>query len=422
MLFILERFVFNKLTRSINCSFIIFSLGAALSACGSSSSSSSSTVPGINYAHNLVFKDGTLLSTGYNAFGQLGNGTTDSRNAPGTLSGGNLFTGFATGGNHSVAFTADGEVFSWGNNAYGQLGTGATANSSVPVKTLDVSDVKAVAAGAFHTLGLGGDGSVWAWGWNNYGQLGYTPDPGYSANPAKVVFSNGSTNVRAVAANGYNSMALANGTVWTWGLNGTGQLGRDPLDLPSSPTPVAVPGLAGITAIASGSAFSYALASDTTVWAWGNNSNGQLGDGTVLDAPESGTDVPSGCVAVSADNSYKPVQVKKAANSELTNIVQVAAGYHHGLARLADDTVWAWGANVLGQLGNQTYGGNNCFAVQVRYEDGAYLLAKDIRAFGSSSMALTADGAWYAWGNNIYGQLGIGSNETALYPVKMSGF
>ena len=141
----------------------------------------------------------------------------------------------------------------------------------------------------------------------------------------------------------------------------------------------------------------------------------------MLDAPESGTDVPSGCVGVSSENAHLPVKVKTA-NSVLTNIVQVAAGYHHGLARLADDTVWAWGANVLGQLGNQAYGGNNCFAVQVRYENGAYLLAKDIRAFGSSSLAMTADGVWYAWGNNIYGQLGIGSNDTALYPLRMSGF
>lgn len=417
----------NKFTSRLIAVYIVFSLGTALSAC-SSSSSSSAEVPTINYAHNLVFKNGTTLSTGYNAFGQLGNNSTDSRNLPGAISGNNRFSGFATGGNHSVAFTAIGEVFSWGNNAFGQLGNGATVNKSVPEKISLAAAVKAVAAGAFHTLALDGDGSVWTWGWNNHGQLGYETASEVSAVP-KAVFANSSTagmTVSAVAANGYNSMALADGIVWTWGLNGTGQLGYNPLERQSSQTPLAVPGLSGITAIAAGAAFSYALASDGTVWAWGNNINGQLGNGSVLYVPNSGVDIPPWCTPVSGKDAYLPVQIiKKDTNTILTDVVQVAAGSQHGLALLADGTVWAWGSNVYGQLGNQTYGGNNCSAVKVKYADGTDFIAGadgDIRAFGESSLARTAAGAWYAWGNNIQGQLGIGSTDTALFPVKVAGF
>jgi alpha-tubulin suppressor-like RCC1 family protein len=424
--------VFNILNDNIIKGFILFSLFAALSACGSSSSSNSSAVPStttIYYAHNLVFaKNGMLLSTGYNAFGQLGTGNTDWQNVPGPLSLNIPFKGFATGGDHSVAFTDVGEVFSWGCNYNGQLGDASTNYSLVPIKTALVSDVKAVAAGAFHTLSLAGDGSVWAWGWNNYGQLGYATASGYSAIPSKVsraVFPNFSTNVSAIAANGYNSMALANGKVWTWGLNNNGQLGYNSVVIGSSQTPLPVTDLpADTTVIAAGSAFSYAVA-DGKVWAWGNNSNGQLGNGTVM----ADSNIPGTCATASIP-SHIPVQVMTSSGIPLLGVAQVAAGFHHGLARLSDGSVWAWGSNLLGQLGTglAAVAGDSCYAVKVALPkdvNGVPLKAIDIRAFGSSSMAQTEDGAWYVWGYNLFGQLGVGTdgyNSTVSLPVKMAGF
>jgi len=415
---------------------------ATFSACGGSSSSSTS-IPSsstVYYVHNLVFKNGTTLSTGYNAFGQLGSGNLDQRSVAGPLSQYFPFKGFATGGNHSVAFINNSTVRSWGYNYTGELGNGTTTFSSVPIKTnIHISGVKAVAAGAFHSLALTGDGRLWAWGNNSYGQLGYSTtinvndvisDPRFSMTPKPVGSIAGGadlTGVTAVAANGYNSMALQSGNVLAWGDNGSGQLGVPPDIRPSSVNPdIVLPLPAGdITAIAAGSAFSYAVARDTTVWAWGNNSNGQLGNGTILNY--AGVQIPAGCTAVSGVNAYVPAQVMKVGAIPLTDVEQVAAGGQHGLARLKDGSVWAWGADLYGQLGNSSVTGNNCFAVRVELKDasGNDLIAKDIRAFGLSSMAMTEDGAWYVWGNNLFGQLGIGTdgvNSTVLTPVKMSGF
>jgi alpha-tubulin suppressor-like RCC1 family protein len=373
-----------------------------------------------------VFRNGTTLSVGYNAFGQLGTGTLTNRSVPGPLAQYYPFKGFATGGNHSVAFFNNSTVRSWGYNYTGELGTGTTTYSSVPVKTGDISGVKAVAAGAFHSLALTNNGTLWAWGNNGYGQLGASNTVAFSTTPLRVVDPASGTlipNVSALAANGYNSMALASGQVWTWGSNVAGQLGVDPAVFPVSVDPKPVLLLdPGVTAIAAGSAFSYALAGDSTIWAWGNNSNGQLGNGTVLQID--GITPPTGCVNASGDTAYIPVQVKTLSGT-LIDVVQIAAGYHHGLARLANGTVWAWGANSLGQLGTSQVTGNSCYAVQVELPsvNGSVFEAVDIRAFGSSSMAKAQNGAWYVWGGNFFGQLGTGSDgNTVPLPVKMSGF
>jgi len=422
----------NPLSNNIVSGLILLVTVASFSACGSSSSSSSSTIPSsstVYYVHNLVFKNGTTLSTGYNAFGQLGTGNLDLRTVAAPLLNYFPFKGFATGGNHSVAFFNSSTVRSWGYNYTGQLGNGTTTYSNVPVKTGDISGVTAVAAGAFHSLALKGDGSVWSWGLNDNGQLGYPTPSGYSTLPRPIIDGASGIpmiNVSAIAANGYNSLALVNGVVWGWGSNQAGQLGVDPTVISSLETPLAVnPLTTDITAIAAGSAFTYAVDGGGTIWALGNNSNGQLGNGT-LPADANIPDTTGLCTTAIIP-SYKPVQVSLSAGAPLTGVVQVAAGYHHGLARLVDGSVYAWGANLYGQLGTLKVIGNSCYAVKVELKDSAgnYLKVTDIRAFGSSSMAMTEDGTWYVWGNNLFGQLGVGSdgaNSTVVIPKKMAGF
>ncbi|MBP1729174.1 MAG: regulator of chromosome condensation [Deltaproteobacteria bacterium] len=396
---------------------------ASLTACGGSSSSSE-TIPNsvtIFYAHNLVFKNNTTLATGYNGFGQLGTGDLKSRDTLGTLAAYYPFKGFATGGVHSVAFLNDGTVMSWGYNGFGQLGNNSTTYSAKPVPVVNFSGAKAVAAGAYHTLALKSDDTLWSWGKNDAGQLGVAEntdlddsekkDPGYRVKPVQVK-AGGATfsNISSIAANGHHSLARANGLVWAWGLNGSGQLAIDPKTTGALASPSAVAGLppGGIDAIASGGAFNYALARNGTVWAWGNNDSGQLGNNTTL-------------------SSYIPVQVLKAPDVALTDVIQVAAGIQHGLALLRDGTVWAWGYNAFWQLGNVTNQASSNLdspvAVQV-LADAAGAPLKDvteIRAFGSSSMARIGKD-WYVWGDNAFGQLGIGANSRIPLPEKMSGF
>lgn len=417
---------------------VAIAMVALLSACGGDSNSTSpTTVPNsvtVAYAHNLVFRNSTTLSTGYNAFGQLGTGNLANRNTAGYLSGNLPFTGAATGAVHSVAFFNISTVRSWGYNGFGQLGNNSTTYSSTPVsvfntissstgkKTVNLSRVTAVAAGALHSLALRSDDTLWAWGNNGNGQLGViNPSPtvvkdGFSKEPVRVgggiaIFSN----ISSIAAGGHHSLARADGKVWAWGLNGSGQLGIDPQITGASAIPNPVPGLpgTGVSAIAAGGAFNYALYTDGTVWAWGNNFDGQLGNGT------------SGQDDITKESVFIPAQVLTAAGilglSTGSPVVQIAAGIQHGLARLADRSVWAWGYNIFGQLGNNGKAPSS-FAVQVFKSASVPFLATDIRAFGSSSMAKDIDGVWYAWGDNAYGQLGTGGGLTQLVPARMSGF
>jgi len=389
----------------------------ALTACGGSSSSTTpTTIPSsatIFYAHNLVFRNNTTLSTGYNGFGQLGINTLETRNNLGQLAVYFPFKGIATGGNHSVAFTNNSTVYSWGSNNFGVLGYTSLSHSVVPVVTANIRDVKAVAAGVYHSLALKNDDTLWAWGYNGFGQLG--ADPALivqSALPLKVPVTATAagvsfSNISSIAANAYHSLARANGLVWAWGYNGTGQLGVDPKSTPTGyrALPAEVAGLPadGISGIASGGSFNYALAKNGTVWAWGNNQNGQLGNN-------------------SSAASHIPVQVLKAPGVPLTGIVQIAAGLQHGLALDSNNNVWAWGYNFFWQLGDSS-NLDRSVAVQVVTDVSGNPLAgvSEIRAFGASSMARIGR-AWYVWGDNTLGQLGIGDYGRVPWPVKMNGF
>ena len=195
-----------------------------------------------------------------------------------------------------------------------------------------------IAGGGGHTIALKSDGTVWTWGNNGDGQLGDGGTTGSSI-PDQV---NDLSGVSAIASGADHSMALkSDGTVWAWGRNQFGQLG-DGTTIQRN-TPVQVSGLTGVTAIAGGALHSIALKSDGTVWTWGLNENGQLGDGT-------GT------------NKTTPVQV-----SGLTDVTAIAGGVEHTIALKNDGTVWGWGHNQLGQLGDGTSGSgtNKSTPVQV---------------------------------------------------------
>lgn len=401
----------NSLKNNTIKGLFVLLAGIALAACGGGGSSSSTpTSPpnyvSVYYSHNLVFKNNTTLATGYNGFGQLGTGNLGNRNTAGTLKSYYPFSGAATGGDHSVAFINNSTVRSWGYNGYGQLGNATTTYSSIPVRTGNLHGVTAVAAGVFHSLALKSDGTVWAWGSNTQGQLGAGSAvvSDYSTIPVQVGWATTGvplTNIQAIAANGYDSLALANGNVWAWGFNESGQLSIDPATTGASAAPIQVQGLpAGeATAIAAGAAFNYAVVNGE-VWAWGNNDTGQLGDGTAV-------------------SKFTPVRVLTAVDTPLTGIVRVAAGIGHGLALDQSGNVWAWGYNFFGQLGKNSQI-DSSYAVKVSKDSAGTLLADvtDIRAFGSSSMAKSG-GHWYAWGDNYYGQLGIGTDGKNAAIIKL---
>lgn len=193
----------------------------------------------------------------------------------------------------------------------------------------------------------------------------------------------------AIAGGAYHSLALsADVTVWAWGENEAGQLGDGTTN--NSDIPVPVLNLTNIIAIAGGGWHSLALKSDRTVWTWGYNEYGQLGNNTI-------------------DNSSIPVQVHN-----LTNVKAIAAGLYHSLALRTDGTVWAWGDNYYGQLGDGT---TNHSAVPVQVLNLTNIVA--ISCGGIHSMALKSDGTVWAWGDNEVGQLGDGTTNNSTIPVQM---
>jgi hypothetical protein len=199
----------------------------------------------------------------------------------------------------------------------------------------------------------------------------------------------GLTGVKSAAGGSAHSIALkTDGTVWTWGANFSGQLGDGTVI--NHLLPAQVSGLSGITAIDAGFDFSLALKSDGTVWSWGGNFTGQLGDGTNI-------------------MRLTPVQVKN-----LTGVKAIAAGDTFGMALKTDGSLWAWGNNGNGQLGD---GGNRPKAIPVQVINLGNV--KAISAGGFHSLAVKTDGTIWTWGANFSGQLGNGTNQDSNIPVQI---
>ena len=367
--------------------------------------------------------DGTVWAWGNNDYGQLGDNTRNQRNIPvqvkdaagtGYLTG---ITGIATGPYHSLALKNDGTVWAWGYNGNGQLGDNTTNQRSLPVQVKDstgvgyLTGVTAISAREYHSLAQKDDGIVWGWGNNTDGQLGYRQA---SVNvirlPQSVVGriqKEALSNVTAVAAGQNYSLAIKNdGTVWAWGNNNYGQLGdstANQRNLPVQVKDAAGTGfLTGITAVAAGTSHSLALKNDGTVWAWGSNNNGQLGDD-------------------STTGRYLPVQVKDAAGTGfLTGITAITTGETHSMALKNDGTVWTWGNNNYGQLGDNTTNQRNLPA-QVKDAAGTGFLT-GITAVAASSIrsyAIGSAGTVWAWGNNSYGQFGDNTTTSRNLPVQV---
>ena len=383
-----------------------------LTACSRGNDSPPTVVTAISAGnlHTVALKnDGTVLAWGYNGYGQLGYVTTSTySNIPEPV-GGTLLTGvikISAGGYRTVALKNDGTVWDWGYNLHGELGDGSGiklgdgtvtyTNKNTPVQVEGLTGITAISAGNLHTVALKNDGTVtvWAWGNNYYGQLG---DGTIINKNTPVQVSDLTGIITAISAGGNHTVALKNDgtvtTVWAWGLNSSGQLGDGTTD--SKKTPVQVSDLTGIVmAISAGGSHTVALKNDGTVWAWGSNDYGQLGDGTTAE-------------------SHIPVQV--GGSSPLTHVIAISAGNMHTVALKDDGTVWAWGNNSYGKLGDGTTTESH-IPVQVSDLTGVIKIA----AGESHTVALQSDGTLWAWGkNNDYGQLGDGTMADSYTPVKV---
>jgi probable HAF family extracellular repeat protein len=320
----------------------------------------------------------------------------------------------ACGNFYSVEFDPNRVLWVWGDNSKGQLGDGTRMQRPLPVENSHVENVRSIVAGHSHSIALKWDGSVWSWGGNSNGQLG----DGTMNDRAVPGIVAGISNVISVAAGNSHSIALEqDGTVWSWGANGDGEVG-DASGLDSN-VPVQVvtesgAPLGNVIAVAAGAWHSLALQANGTIWTWGGNWSGQLGNGTTDDHLSA---VPISIPTVLSSGSAKQLRREISSGSDpMATVVALAGGGAHSIALLSSGAVLAWGANWSGQLGNDSYD-DSLTPVRV----GQLANAISIVAGGSHNLARLADGTVSAWGDNSYGQLGVSGIGSSTQPIQIAG-
>lgn len=335
---------------------------------------------------------GTVQCWGTNSQGQLGDGTTTDRKAPGTVAGITTATQIsAFGGDHTCAVLANGAVQCWGDNGTGQLGNGSSTflNSTQPTTVTGIATAVAVSAGVSHSCAVLASGAVQCWGQNNLGQLGN----GTTVSSNLPVLVSGVSNAKDVSAGNTHSCAvLTTGGIQCWGANGDGALGNNATT--NSSTPVAVSGMSDAKQVAAGSGFSCAVLNSGSVQCWGNNGLGQLGTGKVTGTP------------------FKtPVTV-----TGISGASTVSLDLFNACAVTSNAIVQCWGSNTNGQLGRGTRtGGPSPLPVN------NVSTAVSISTGGAHTCAMLVNGSIQCWGANAQGQLGDGTATESTLPVTVVG-
>ena len=280
-------------------------------------------------------------------------------------------------------------LWAWGWNYYGGLGTGDIVHRSSPVQVGSLTTWSLVACGHYHTIATKTDGTLWAWGYNSIGALGQGNTTNYSSPVQVGTLTTWSTWSKIACGYEHTLATKTDGTLWAWGYDAYGQLGQGNTTNYSSP--VQVGSLTTWSQIAGGQNHTIATKTDGTLWAWGYNAQGQLGKGNTT-------------------NYSSPVQV-----GSLTTWSLVACGAYHTIATKTNGTLWAWGRNAYGQLGQGNIT-NYSSPVQV----GTLTTWSKIAGCGNGhTLATKTDGTLWACGYNNYGQLGQGNITNYSSPVQV---
>ena len=341
-----------------------------------------------------------LFMSGLNSSGGLGDNSITNRSSPvQTIAGGTNWSQVSCGysitfsRNNTAAIKTDGTLWTWGFNGYGQLGTNDRVHRSSPVQTVSGgTNWKQVSAGGETTAAIKTDGTLWLWGFSNQGQLGDNTIANKSS-PVQTV--SGGTNWKQVSCGtAHNAAIKTDGTLWLWGFNGSGRLGDNTITNKSSPVQT-VSGGTNWSQVSAGDLYTAAIKTDGTLWTWGDNSSGQLGDN-------------------SRTSRSSPVQTVSGG----TNWKQVSAGSGGGspyciAAIKTDGTLWTWGFNGFGQLGDNSRtsrsspvqtvaGGTNWNSIEI----------------AAAAAAIKTDGTLWTWGLNGNGQLGDNTIANKSSPVQ----
>lgn len=395
----------------------------------------------IQYHHAVALgMDGKVWTWGLNDSGQLGNGGVGlDRAMPQPVDNLSNIIKISTSWNHTLALSSEGEVWSWGSNDSGQVGDGTNDDKKlIPVRSAHLEGIRDVEAGIGYSLAVKRNGSLWSWGNNNHGQLG-TGDTAPRITrtlingipyPVDTEVPSAPTNLESIGKTSATIMLLWNESKDNHSVKeylvyrdnvlvDTLVVDGKTIDMSTSYTVTGLspnksynlfikardyagnlsessntinvttdPSLPQI--ITSGGSYNLVLMSDSTVWGWGANTSGELGNGT-----RSGSNI--------------------AKKTGLSSVVKLSAGSSHSLAIKSDGTVWGWGYNSSGQLGRQSY--DEITPVKINGIDSAV----EVSAGSTHSLALKSDGTVWAWGSNFYGELGLGytSYSYVYEPVRV---
>ncbi|MFT4246017.1 MAG: hypothetical protein QM571_05810, partial [Micrococcaceae bacterium] len=338
---------------------------------------------------------GNNNSTSDNGQYTLGNGTLTNTNTYGAI--GPYRVWEQIGGRwHGMAMSNTSELWAWGANAYGQVGNNTKISRPKPILISD--DWIDIGNGWGNSLGINSSNFMYTWGLNNWGQLGNgdkgTATTGLVLKPTRIAAGTlASVRWSSVIGGNTHSLALTDDKhLYAWGDNSYGQLNANPNTYDEFLNPSARAVNFTWLEVAAGAYYSMGIQEDGTLWSWGRNDYGQLGIG-------------------STTTTYNRTQVGTA-----TNWTQVKTQYWSSFAINSDGELWAWGYNNSGQLGlGDTTSRNVPTQVVVPGVQWAH-----VSPGAGEAMAITTDGWLYTWGNNNSGELGLGNNDTpVLTPQKV---
>ena len=353
---------------------------------------------------HVIKATGAAWCWGNNNTGQCGNNTAaNSYSSPVAVVGSHSFIQIAQGRQTSWALKDSGECWGWGSNSgtmAGMIGDNTVTNRSSPVQVVGSHSFISIAGAENWAMGLKVTGECWTWGQNTNadyatsGQLGNNSITATSS-PVAVVGSHSFITIRGGET--HAAALKIDGSVWCWGGNDSGQLGDNSITNRSSP--VAVVGSHSFISISAGFSQTMAMKSDGSVWCWGDNVSGQLGNNSITNT--------SSPVAVVGSHSF--IDISCGGPVEGANTIG---------ALKADGSVWCWGSNERGQVGNNTKGNSYSSPVQVVGSHSFTLLT----AGSGFMMAFKPDGSCWGWGSDNDGRLG-NNNAGVSYssPVTVVG-
>jgi len=343
-----------------------------------------------NAVYNMFFNKAPLSSSmwlcGDNANGNLGIGNISLKSSPVQLGSLSTWTSVAAGFQAGYAIK-NGSLWAWGYNNYGGLGLNDTVLRSSPVQLGGLNNWAQISASKYSAAGVHTDGTIWCWGYNGGGQLGNN-DTNWLSSPIQV----GTLSVwTSVSASGGNSTIAKrkDGTLWGWGSNGYGSLGDRTIVNRSSPVQIGT--LSTWNLVAAVQEHTMATRLDGTLWAWGRNDSGQLG-------------------LRDRNHRSSPVQV-----GSLSTWTVISNSQLFSAAIRSDGTLWGWGDDFYGELGQNSTYNNRSSPVQI----GSLSTWTTVSCGYWFMTARRNDGTIWSWGKNSYGNLGLGDTANRSSPVQI---